>query len=483
MRKLFIILFILLYLSTPSFAGGKEYIQSNIDYILSDPSFYGGKVSVYIKSLKTGEVLYDYNKDLSLAPASNMKIFTTATALYKLTDTFRFDTNIYGIASNGKVEGDLIIYSNGDPTHCIYFYKPPVKIFEDMAQKLYLQGIRIIEGDLIADDSFFDRNLRGKGWKDEYKFESYSAEISPLSLNENLVDIRVSPGKSYNLPAIITLFPPAGIFSIVNNAVTSHNDETISVIPVENSNKIIISGSIPADYSTMETYVNVHQPALYTASAFARILKNKGIKIKGQVRLIDLKKESYKRNDLVLLCSHKSPPLTQAIAYINKESDNLSAEMLLKTMGGIYNGYGTSENGSSIVKGFLGYIGTDVKSLTMADGSGLSHENRVTARIIVDLLTFMYRSEYRKSFMDSLSVAGVDGTLKKRLRGTAAKGNLKGKTGTLNGVSALSGYVTTSYGQSLVFSIVSNNVPEWAAKDGEDRIVGILAGCKKPVDR
>ncbi|MEQ8189926.1 MAG: D-alanyl-D-alanine carboxypeptidase/D-alanyl-D-alanine-endopeptidase [Candidatus Eremiobacterota bacterium] len=482
MRKVFFILFILLYLSlNPSFAGGKEYIQSNIDYILSDSYFYGGNVSVYIKSLKTGDVIYDYNKNLSLAPASNMKIFTTATALYKLTDTFRFDTNIYGNAGNGKVEGDLIIYSNGDPTHCVYFNKPPVKIFEDMAQKLYLQGIRRIEGDLIADDSFFDRNLRGKGWKDEYKFESYSAEISPLSLNENVVDVRISPGKASGLPAIVTLFPPAGIFSIINHTVTSHNDETISVYPGENNNKITVSGSIPASYSTMETYVNVHQPALYTASAFAKILKNKGIKIKGHVRLIDLKKESYKRNELVMLCSHKSPPLPQAIAYINKESDNLSAEMLLKTIGGIYNGYGTSENGSSIVKGFLGYIGTDVKGLTMVDGSGLSPENRVTARIIVDVLTFMYRSEYRKSFMDSLSVAGVDGTLKKRLTGTIAKGNLKAKTGTLNGVSSLSGYVTTSYGQTLVFSIVSNNVSEGAAKDGEDRIVNVLASCKNPI--
>jgi len=482
MRKFFIILFILLYLSlNPSFAGGKEYIQSNIDYILSDSSFYGGKVSVYIKSLKTGEVIYDYNKDLSLAPASNMKIFTTATALYKLTDTFRFDTNIYGNVSNGKVEGDLIIYSNGDPTHCVYFNKPPVKIFEDMAQNLYLQGIRMIEGDLIADDSFFDRNLRGKGWKDEYKFESYSAEISPLSLNENVVDVRISPGKASGLPAVVTLFPPAGIFSIVNKAVTSNKDQTISVYPGENNNRITIAGSIPVSYSTMEIYVNVHQPALYTASVFAKILKARGIKIKGHVRLIDLKKESYKRNELVLLCSHKSPPLPRAIAYINKESDNLSAEMLLKTLGGIYNGYGTSENGSSIVKGFLGYIGTDVKGLTMVDGSGLSPENRVTARIIVDILTFMNNSEYRKSFIDSLSVAGVDGTLKKRFRGTRANGNLKGKTGTLNGVSALSGYVTTSYGQSLVFSIVSNNVPEWAAKDGEDRIVTVLASCKKPI--
>ncbi len=482
MKKCYIILFILLYLSSdPSFAGGKEYIQSNIDYILSDSSFYGGKVSVYIKSLKTGEVIYDYNKNLSLTPASNMKICTTATALYKLTDTFRFDTNIYGNVSNGKLEGDLVIYSNGDPTHCIYFHKPPMKIFENMAQNLYSQGIRIIEGDLIADDSFFDRNLRGKGWKDEYKFESYSAEISPLSLNENVVDVRISPGKASGLPAIISLFPSSGIFSIVNKAVTSHNDETISVYPGENNNKITISGSIPVSYSTMETYVNVHQPALYTASAFAKILKDKGIKLKGHVRLIDLKKESYKRNELVVLCSYKSPPLPQAIAYINKESDNLSAEMLLKTLGGIYNGYGTSENGSSIVKGFLVYIGTDVKGLTMVDGSGLSPENRITARIIVDILTFMYRSEYRKSFMDSLSVAGVDGTLKKRLRGTGAKGNLKGKTGTLNGVSSLSGYVTTSYGQSLVFSIVSNNVPEWAAKDGEDRIVTVLALCKKPI--
>ncbi|OQA20421.1 MAG: D-alanyl-D-alanine carboxypeptidase DacC precursor [bacterium ADurb.Bin363] len=477
----FIVVSIFFSLTGSSFAGGKEYIQGKIDNLVKDSYLEGGKFSLYIKVLKRGDIIYDYNSSLSLAPASNMKVLTTAAALSKLGSNFSFDTNVYGKVQNDTITSDLILYSNGDPTYCVEFYKPPTKVFRSIAQKLYSMGIRTVKGDVLGDDSFFDRQLRGKGWKEEYQFEAYSAEVSPLSLNENVIDLKVSPGKDYYLPGIVTIFPYAGIIEVINQTKTSETTQSISVERLKDSNKIIVSGWIPYDYSCVETYVNVHNPALYTTSAFARILKEEGIKLNGTVRLIGIPAEIRKKDVCGLLCVHKSPPLPAVISYINKKSDNLSAEMLLKTLGGVTFGQGSAENGSSVVKDFLREVGVDTSGLVMADGSGLSPEDRVTSKLLVDVLSYMYFSPDGKAFVDSFSMAGVDGTLRKRLRGTPAEGNLKGKTGTISGVSALCGYVSTSYGQTIVFSILSNDIPEGAAKDAEDRIVQILASCPEEI--
>jgi len=480
MRKIFLHVLLVLLISSFSvnsaFAGGKDYIQEKINGVMEDSSLYGSTAGVCVKNLKTGEVIYEYNSTYPLAPASNMKILTTSSSLVLLGVDFCFDTGLYGKdIQDGNLMSDLILFSNGDPSYCLNFYDPPTKVLDFMAKKLYSQGIRNIKGDLIADDSFFDRKLTGKGWKPSYQFESYSAQISPLSLNENVVDIRVYPGEGYELPGIVTIFPPAGVIQVNNQTKTSDYDETISISRQEGTNVITVSGWVPADYTYLESYITVHEPSLYTASAFAGILKSNGINLEGKVRLIDLSTERNKKEDYNLLCSHKSPPLPEIIAYVNKYSDNLTAEILLKTIGGVVYDLGTSENGGRAIKDFLGQIKADTSGLIIADGSGLSPENRVTSRLISDIFYYMYNSPLKDNFLNSLSVAGKDGTLRKRFRGTTAEGNCKAKTGTISGVSALSGYVSTSYGETVCFSLLFNN--DCAGKDVEDRIVQAISNC------
>ena len=471
-------LFIFSFSLNPVIAGGKSYIQGKIDAVLGDSYLDGATVGVMVRNANTGEIIYDYNSSYPLIPASNMKIIATSTSLAMLGPDFQYTTNIYGKEiDNGVLKGDLILFSNGDPSYCVHFYEPPTKVLDFMAKKLYSQGIRTIEGDLIGDDSFFDRELTGKGWKKYYQFDPYSAQISPLALNENVVDVRVYPGEGQSLPGVVTLFPPADIFEVSNQTKTSNYDETVILSRQEGNNHITVSGWIPYDYSYIESYVTVHDPSLYTTSAFARILKDNGIEIKGNVRLIDKEKDNQEGYNL--LCSHKSPPLPEILAYVNKYSDNLTAEMIFKTLGGVVYGVGTAENGERVEREFLGQIEADTSGLTIADGCGLSDQNRVTTGLISDILYYMYNSPYKDDFMNSLSVAGVDGTLRKRLRGTLAEGNCKAKTGTISGVSALSGYVTTAYGETVVFSLIFNNT--WSGKDAENRIVQAIANCPEQI--
>lgn len=484
MKKIFLISLILIFISfSYSYAGnGKKYIKGKIDYILQDAIPGNGVVGIYVKCLKTGEVVYDFNSNYPLTPASNMKLVITSASLSKLGQFFCFDTNLYGknIGKGGCLESDLILYSNGDPTYCNHFYSSPTKTFEFMAQKLYSMGIRNIAGDLIADDTFFDREFTCKSWKKSYQFEPYSAQVSPICLNENVLDIKVYPGNGNKLPGVITLFPTAPVIKINNQTKTSNYEQTLQVTREEYSNNITVSGWIPKDSSCIESYITVHDPALYTASAFQHILKKNGITLSGTVRTVEAT-ERDKRKDYNILCSHRSPFLPSIIAYVNKKSDNLTAEILLKTLGATYYGEGSSHNGIQAVNDFLEQAGIDNSGLSMVDGSGLSPENRVTAKLLSDILSYMYYSPNKKVFMDSLAIAGVDGTLKKRLRGTLAEGNVKAKTGSISGVSALSGYVTTSYGETIVFSILINDVEVWVAKDAEDRIVQALSSCSDSI--
>ena len=479
-------------------------LQSRIEQVVRQPALGPGFFAVKIVSLDTGQLIYEQNSNKFVRPASNMKLYTVAAAFDRLTPDFHFVTSVYAKEKleDGKIKGDLIIYGRGDPSIAARFNNGDYfKGINDLADRIVAAGVNRIKGDLVGDESYFNGAPVGSGWEWEDLTWSYGAQVSALTINDNAIDLTVRPGAAVGAPVLITTGPPAASFmTIVNRATTSAKGsrEDLRIYRGLGANSLEITGTLPIGDAGFLGGVAIPDPALAFVSMLRDALIKRDVKIDGRVRTVTARTGgSIVPDQLVALAkspdsmqpveiaSLPSPSFNLIAAQTLKPSQNQYTELILRTLGKIpVPAQGTTgrtkddeQNGLEVVKNFLRQAGVGDNDVALDDGSGLSRNDLISANSTVQLLTFMSKHKYFARFRDALPIAGLDGTLRTRMRGTPAEGNVRAKTGSLSSVASLSGYVTTAAGEHLVFSMMLNNYPDAAAvrSDSIDAIAVLLA--------
>ena len=409
-----------------------------------------GRLGLYVRSVSTAQTLYSHNAAARRIPASNVKLFTAAAALARLGPDYRFATDFYakGKVRDGVVRGDIYLKGYGDP---LFVHEK----MRDLVRRLKLRGVRRIEGDLVADDSFFDRKKHGRGWRVGRSIRPYLAPHGALSLNFGLANVLVAPGERVGGPALVNLEPPSRALRLQAKVKTSRGRRLRIRLGRRRSkgmDVVQVSGWFPAGNRMRRYRVPVTDPTAFTAGAVAVELKRQGIALKGGIRRAATPPEAK------LLARNLSPPLSEVVRGLNKFSNNFVAEQVLKTMGAEAHGApGTAEKGLRVMRDFLISIGVSAKEIVLADGSGLSRMNRASPRALATLLEAAHNDfRLRPEFMASLAVFGVDGTVKKRRRRGVDSRRVRVKTGVLNGVRAFSGYAAARNGEILAFSVLMN---------------------------
>jgi len=472
-------------------------LKSRIEEIAHQPALEPGFFAVKIVSLETNQIIYEQNANKFVRPASNMKLYTVATAFDRLTPDYHFVTSVYAKErqEDGKIKGDLIVYGRGDPSIAARFNNGDYfKGINDLADRIVAAGVKRVKGDLVGDESYFDGAPVGSGWEWEDLTWSYGAELSALTINDNAIDLTVKPGMSVGFPVVITSGPPATSFmTIANHATTSaHGSRSnLHIYRGLGANTLEISGSLPLGDTGFIGGVAVPDPALAFVSMLRDALVKRGVKIDGRVRTLNARSGgSIVPNSPaglmpIEIAGLQSPPFSIIAAHTLKPSQNQYTELILRTLGKTQPANPVDESrardnensGLGVVTSFLRGAGVGESEIALNDGSGLSRNDLISANTTVQLLTFMTKHRYFSQFRDALPIAGVDGTLRTRMRGTPAEGNVRAKTGSLSSVASLSGYVTTAAGEHLVFSMMLNNYPDAAAvrRDSIDAIAILLA--------
>jgi D-alanyl-D-alanine carboxypeptidase/D-alanyl-D-alanine-endopeptidase (penicillin-binding protein 4) len=458
-------------------------------------------VGIKVVSLDTGRVLFEGNANKLLRPASNMKLFTVAAALDRLTPDYHFVTSVYAKEKpdqGGTIKGDLIVYGRGDPSIAARFNNGDYfKAIDDLASRIAAAGVKHVEGDLVGDETYFTGAQYGSGWEWEDLQWSYGAEVSALTVNDNALDLFIKPGPSVGATALVTTGPPDPLLTIVNRVTTgpSGSRRNLTVHRGLGENTLEVSGSIPLDDRGYTSGIGISHPALLFVHLLRAALAQHGVTITGKSRTegavnqslltagATFTSEGSQHDDpaefsvKVEIANMQSPPLSVVAAQTLKPSQNLYTELILRTLGKVAKPAATSSSaprtdeglGVEVVKAFLKEAGLNPTALVLSDGSGLSRNDMVTADATVRLLTYMSKHKYANVLREALPIAGVDGTLRNRFRGTVAENNVRAKTGSLSSAASLSGYVTTAAGENLVFSIMVNNYPS----DAEPRTVCI----------
>jgi serine-type D-Ala-D-Ala carboxypeptidase/endopeptidase (penicillin-binding protein 4) len=453
-------------------------LQARIAEVLRKPELAGAMVGIKVASLDTGRVLFEENASKLLRPASNMKLYTIAAALDRLSPDYRFTTSAYAMArpdAAGVLRGDLTIYGRGDPSIAARFNDGDYfKGLNDLATRIAASGVKRVEGDLVGDETYFTGPQYGSGWVWEDLQWWYGAEVSALTVNDNALDLSVKPGPQIGAPAIIITGPPDPLLTVVNRVVTiaKGSKRELTLHRGLNSDVLEIYGSLPVDDRGYSAGVGISHPALLFIYLLRSALAQRGVTFTGKSRTVAAPVYAATTNTPqpggIEIASMQSPPLSLVAANTLKPSQNLYTELILRTLGKVVapvptvgNTIRTSEEaGLEVVRTFLKEAGVLPNSLTLTDGSGLSRNDMVTAEASVQLLTYMSRHRYAGAFRDALPIAGVDGTLRNRFKGTAAENNVRAKTGSLSSAASLSGYLTTAAGENLVFSIMVNNYSE-----------------------
>lgn len=408
-----------------------------------------GRLGLYIRSVSTAQTLYSHNAATRRIPASNVKLFTAAAALASLGPDYRFATDFYvkGKVRSGVLRGDLYLKGYGDP---LFVHEK----MRDFVRRLKLRGVKRIEGDLVADDTFFDDKKHGRGWRVGRSIRPYLAPHGALSLNFGLAHALVAPGGRVGGPALVNLEPPSRALRLRAKVKTSRRSLNIRLGRMRSRGKdvVLVSGLFPAGNRMKRYRVPVTDPTAFTAGAVAVEFERQGITLMGKIR------RAATPPDARLLARNLSPQLSEVVRGLNKFSNNFVAEQVLKTMGAEAHGApGTAEKGLRVVRDFLVSTGVSAKEIALADGSGLSRMNRSSPRAMAILLEAAHNDfRLRPEFMASLAVFGVDGTVKKRRRRGVDTRRVRVKTGVLNGVRAFSGYAAARNGEILAFSVLMN---------------------------
>jgi serine-type D-Ala-D-Ala carboxypeptidase/endopeptidase (penicillin-binding protein 4) len=471
-------------------------LRAQLDEIIRRPGWRDGRWSVMVVSLDRGDTLYAHGAHEVLAPASNMKLFTTAAALYYLGPDYRWNTFLMatGPVRNGVLEGDLVVYGTGDPTFSARFGGAMV-VWNRFADALQALGVREIRGDIVGDGSYFQGSGAGEGWQTSYMNAAYAASAGALSYTDNVATLQISPAQQVGWRPEVRLVPGGEGIAVVNQATTAAGGAArIHAARIAYDGPIVVTGQIARGSAPVTRAVPVSDPARLAAAVFREVLLRREIATTGGVRSALTEAESPvtgrsvfapaldTREPVRVLAVHTSPPIMEVLEIINKRSHNMMAEQVLRTVGRVAVGEGSVAGGRRAVEHMLHAEGHSAPGeIELYDGSGLSVLNRSSARGLIGLLAVMADSPMWEYYWETLPEAGTSVGLR-RMHQTAAQGNLRAKTGTIDRVSALSGYVRAANGERLAFAIISNNVPStWMAKRVEDAIGARLAEFDRPI--
>ena len=438
-------------------APARAPLAAALDSVFADTAFARARWGVLVRDPRSGEVLYRRDADQMFLPASNMKVVTGAAALEALGPDYRYRTAVLagGPVERGVLRGDLVVVGSGDPTVSARFGGARA-VFRAWADSLRARGVTRVEGRVVGNDDVFDDVPLGSGWAWDDLDAAYAAEIGGLELNEGIVEVRVTPGERPGDPARVALSPPTGYVRVENRVVTTApgNPPRVDVRRAPAGTGIVVTGTVPLDTAGVEEEVAVRDNTLFFATVLRETLGEAGIEVRGPAVDADALRVVERGTTGDTLFVHASPPLREILPAFMKPSQNQLGEILLKTLGRELRGEGSGAAGRAVTDSLVRAWGLDPDALAQADGSGLSRYNLVAPELLAGILEHMRESPHWEVWYAALPVAGVDGTLAGRFRGTPLEGRLHAKTGTLTGVRALSGYVPGPEGEPLVFSIL-----------------------------
>lgn len=459
--------------TAPRPVASEATLRRSLDSLFADTAFAHAHWGVHVRSLDRGDTLFRLNATKNFVPASNMKLLTGAGALQVLGPDHRYRTVVAasGPVRDGVLRGDLVVSGSGDPTLSARFHAGDTRAaFRGWADSLRAHGVRRIAGRVIGDDDVFDDIPLGRGWAWDDLEAYYAAEISALELNEGVVEVRVRPGGRAGDPGVVTLDPATAYTPVENRTVTVGSGAArLEVRRAPRGPGLVASGTVPRDTAFLEETVAVRNPTLFFATVLRETLEEAGIRVDGAAADIDDLPLAERSTPATPLFAHVSPPLREILPAYLKPSQNQIAEILFRTLGSEERGEGSADAGEAVLDSVFAAWNLPSGHLVIADGSGLSRYNRVSPDFLAALLAHMDSTPHAALWRDALPVAGVDGTLANRMRGTPAAGNVRAKTGTLNGVRALSGYLTTADGERLIFSMLVNQ-HTLSARDA-DRVI------------
>jgi len=493
-------------------------LAEQVTAILSQPELARAHWGIDVTDLETGTVIYALNPAQLFLPASNTKLFTTAAALAIAGPDYRFRTTVEAerkIDSNGRLQGDLVIVGRGDPNISgrvlplalkTERVPPHTQVLEEMADQVARSGLKIVDGDVIGDDTFYSAERYAEGWAQDDLQWIDGAPVSALTFNDNVIFVNISPGEHPGDKALVSTEPETKYYEIENLIVTSAAGivRKIGVHRDRGSTRVVLWGTLPVGDSGVKEPLAVEDPAEFTAQLFRGMLERRGIVISGKTRARhaeiaqffdqagtpagkqappccatpqaqpssspqaqspgccaastpEASPQSTPQTPPVVLAEHLSLSFIEDVRVINKTSQNLHAELALRLAGRLSGNGGSFEGGSAAVKQFLLQAGLQPEDFILFDGSGLSRRDLVAPEAMVQVLTYARRQPWGALYEESLPVAGIDGSLSERFLTSPAAGLVHAKTGTLSHVSALSGYGQTLAGRRFAFSIFCNN--------------------------
>jgi D-alanyl-D-alanine carboxypeptidase/D-alanyl-D-alanine-endopeptidase (penicillin-binding protein 4) len=482
-----------------------ERFRARLEALLGEAHARKADWGILIANRDTGETLFDRNADRYFTPASNAKLFTSVFALATLGTAYRFHTTLETttpLGSDRKLAGDLLFVGRGDPDLSnrkfpflgkVEHDGPTEKILAELVDAAVARGLKEVDGDIVADDRYIPFDPYPAGWSVGDLFFTFGAPVTAIAFNDNSVTISMSPGAHSSDLALIVVDPPEAAAGFTQQITTSApgTDPQLAVVRQPGPNFLLLRGSVPLGHAPVKLDLAITDPAETAARTLKRLLEDRGVHVKGTIRveeapapqalkpgeapvLLSPELKSAEDNsgaNVHVLAEHVSPPLLESVRVLNKVSQNLHAELFLRTIAREKTGIGSAEIGLKLEQDFLKSLGIADGDAVLTDGSGLSTNNLVTPRAVVALLQYAIHQPWGPDFMATLPIAGVDGTLEDRMKGTPAAGLIQAKTGGLEHVHALSGYATTLGGEYLVFSIFVNNDPE----KGRDAIAAIDA--------
>jgi len=442
--------------ATPAWSASRpsdrEGLRAALQNVVERTALKSGRVSIEVRSLEDGALVYSKNADDLLNPASNVKLFTAAAALAKLGPDYRFSTELFTDAepNEGKVK-TLYVRGLGDPTLT-------TERLYALAGDLFHAGLREA-GELVIDETFFDGARLAPGFDQETSDHAYMAPTGAVSLNSNAVGLFVHPGERPGMKATVEVEPPSDYVTVdcdINTSARRNRRFALFSEPFGDKQKVIARGVVPSGKDSWSAWKKVDNPPQYFGQTFKALLNERGIKLKGRVRLGTVPQGAKQ------IYVSQSDTLDLVLKRLNKNSSNFIAEQLLKTLGAELVGVpGTTAKGVAVVEDFLEKeVGIPRGAYVMKNGSGLNDTNRFSAAQLVRLLHYMWdRFPLAPEYLSSLGIAGKDGTVRYRFEGSDAVGRLRAKTGTLENVSALSGYVQTVGGEKVAFAMLVNDYP------------------------
>ena len=430
---------------------------------------------ILVVDAQSGGTLYQRHAENYFVPASNLKLFTTALALARLGPDFRFRTTLEtrgALSRKGRLAGDLVLVGRGDPnlsSRKFPFVKEaefdgaPEKALSELANQAVARGLREIRGDVVADDSYFPRERYPNGWEVDDMVWSYGAAVSAIVVNDNAVTLTLVPGAATGKPVAITLEPWTRDFTLRNEVLTSppgtKPDLTLTREP--GAPLVVLRGTYPLKGEPRKMLLAIEEPAEHAAALLKRLLEERGVRVRGAARAQHEPPASNgaagPAHEPLVLAEHLSVPLADAVQAVNKMSENLHTELLLRAAARQKGPWSTAEDLAKFAAEFYAEAGIAAGDVIQTDGSGLSRHDLVTPRAVVTLLQYAARQPWFPAYYASLPVAGADGTLLDRLKNTPAAGRIHAKTGSVEHVRSLSGFAELPGGRRVIFSILTNN--------------------------